>query len=97
MFRKRVVILVNESWSYNGNVIEIVEQLDYLGFVISTNGSVKKGINMLAVKARKSMESLYSSMRGMDIPIDIKLNLFDAYVSPILCSEIWGVCDAEVI
>ena len=35
----------------------------------------------------------------MDIPIDIKLNLFHAYVSPILCysSEIWGLCDAIVI
>ena len=55
--------------------------------------------NMLAVNARTSMGSLYSSMRGMDIPIDIKLNLCDAYVSPILCysSEIWGLCDAEVI
>ena len=99
VFRKRGVILVNESWSYNGNVIEIVEQFNYLGFVISTNGSVRKGINMLAVKARTYMGSLYSSMRGIDIPIDIKLNIFDAYVSPILCysSEIWGLCDAEVI
>ena len=54
---------------------------------------------MLAVKARTSMRSLFSIMRGMDIPIDIKLNLFDAYVSPILCysSELWGLCDAEVI
>jgi len=36
---------------------------------------------------------------SMDIPIDIKLNLFNAYVSPILCysSEIWCLCDAEVI
>ena len=93
------MILVDKSWSYNGNVIEIVEQFDYLGFVISTNGSVKKCIDMLAVKARTSMGSLYSSMRGMDIPLDIKLNLCDAYVSPILCysSEIWGLCDAEVI
>jgi len=40
VFRKRGGILVNESWPYNGNVIEIVEQFNYLGFVISTNGSV---------------------------------------------------------
>ena len=55
--------------------------------------------NMLAVNARTSMGSLYSSMRGMDIPIDIKLNLCDAYVSPILCysSELWCLCVAEVI
>ena len=85
VFRKRGVILVNESWSYNGNVIEIVEQFNYLSFVISTNGSVKKCIDMLAVNARTSMRSLFSIMRGMDIPLDIKLNLCDAYVSPILC------------
>jgi len=42
VFRKRGGILVNESWSYNGNVIEIVEQFNHLGFAISTNGSVKK-------------------------------------------------------
>ena len=53
VFRKRDGILGTESYSYNENVIEIVDQFNNLGFVIS-----KKGINMLAVKARKSMRSL---------------------------------------
>ena len=58
VFRKRDGILGTESCSYNENVIEIVEQFNNLGFVISTNDWVKKGIDMLAVKARKSMRSL---------------------------------------
>ena len=86
VFRTRGVILVNESWSYNSNVIKIVEQFNYLGFVLSTNGLVKKGINMLAVKARTSMGSLYSSMRGMDIPLDIKLNLCD-----LMCPQYYAI------
>ena len=58
VFRKRDGILGTESCSYNENVIEIVDQFNNLGFVISTNDWVKKGIDMLAVKARKSMRSL---------------------------------------
>jgi len=54
VFRKLDGILGTESCSYNENVIEIVEQFNNLGFVISTNDWVKKGIDMLAVKARKS-------------------------------------------
>jgi len=47
---------------------------------------VKKGINMLAVKGRTSMGSLYSSMRGIDIPIDIKLNLCD-----LMCPQYYAI------
>ena len=51
VFRKRGGILVNESWSYNGNVIEIVEQFNYFGFVISTNGSMKKRYRYFSSKS----------------------------------------------
>lgn len=70
--------------------MDVVEQFDYLGFVISKNGSIRKGIDMLSIKARKSMGSLFALIRGMEVPIDIKL--FDAYVASILLFVIEEFC-----
>jgi hypothetical protein len=50
----------NETWTYNGNGIDIVDSFNYLGYVLSSNGSAKRGIDALAPKAIKFMNNLSS-------------------------------------
>ncbi|XP_060582312.1 uncharacterized protein LOC132738738 [Ruditapes philippinarum] len=99
VFRKGGRLAEIEQWTYKGIKIDVVESFTYLGFMVSTGGSFKRGIDTLSGKAGKAVHSLYTLTRGMDIPINIQFHLFDSYVSPILCysSEIWGFSKADTI
>jgi hypothetical protein len=61
-FRKGGQLPRNQAWTYNGQTIDIVENFNYLGFVMSSGGSFRKGIDALADKAL--MFSLKSITRG---------------------------------
>lgn len=97
VFRKRGRLHENEQWTYSGDNIEVVDSFNYLGFTVSSNGSFKWGIETLSGKALKAMNSLQMLTKGMEIPMNIKFNLFDSYVTSILCysCEIWGFNNAE--
>ncbi|XP_053383523.1 uncharacterized protein LOC123541356 [Mercenaria mercenaria] len=57
VFRKGGRLARNEEWTYNGQKIDIVDSFNYLGFVLSTGGSFRKGLETLAAKSLKAMKS----------------------------------------
>lgn len=97
VFRKGGILGKYEKWTYKGEDIEIVNSFNYLGIVLSSGGAFIKATNTLSGKALKAMNSLLSITKGMHLPIDIMLNLFDSFILSILnynC-EIWGFSRAE--
>ena len=49
---------LNDTWSYDGNVLEVVSQFKYLGCLLSSSGSFNVCINSLAESGRRSLFSL---------------------------------------
>jgi len=99
VFRKGGTISKTLKWTYKGQEIEIVNNFNYLGIVMSSGGSFASATNTLYGKALKAMHSLFTLTKDMNVPIHIMLNLFNAYVSSILnynC-EVWGFMKAENI
>ena len=99
VFRKGGTIIKTLKWTYKGQEIEIVNNFNYLGIVMSSGGSFASATNTLYGKALKAMHSLFTLTKDMNVPIHIMLNLFNAYVSSILnynC-EVWGFMKAENI
>ena len=97
VFQKGGNLIRNEKWTYNGEETEIVNSFNYLGMVVSSGGTFIKATSMLAGKALKAMNALFSIKKHMQVPINIMFNLFDSFVQPILnySCEIWGFATAE--
>ena len=55
VFRKGGVLSQNETWTFDNNEIEIVNNSNYLGVVLSSGGSYVKATNTLAGKALKAI------------------------------------------
>jgi hypothetical protein len=83
----------DEEFRYNGQQIEIVNNFNYLGFVLTNGGSFYKGTKTLADKALRSMGALLSMIKGKELTVKTVLSLFDSFVSSILSysCEVWGV------
>ena len=76
--------LPDEHFTLNGEELELVGEFNYLGFLITSGGSVQKAINLLADKAVRSMGMLFSIIKHIQIPFKMLMQLFDTYVKSIL-------------
>ena len=74
-----------------------MSEFNYLGYVISSGGSVQKAINLLADKAVRSMGMLFFTIKRIQVPFKMLMQLFDTYVKSILnySCELWGFSSAE--
>ena len=92
VFRKRGRVKGNEKWYYNHNEIEVVDNFNYLGVVLNYTGSFLLNNQYAVGKALKAMHVLYSNISKHFVNPKISLELFDAFVNPIInfgC-QIWG-------
>ena len=89
----------NEPIFYNNEQIEMVQSFNYLGIVLSSGGSFIQTTQALSDKGLKAMGSLFAITKDMHVPVKIMLNLFDSYVTSILCyaCEVWGFVNADDI
>ena len=93
VFRKGGILPRNLSFTFQGNMIEIVNKFVYLGISFSTGGSfteTHKTLSGLALKAiLKLNQYLY---KFTDISPKHTLKLFVKFITPILTDggEIWG-------
>ena len=60
VFRKGGTISKSLKWTYNGQEMEIVNNFNYLGIVMSSGGSFVAATNTLYGKALKAIHSLFS-------------------------------------
>uniref|UniRef100_A0A667XGE4 ribonuclease H n=1 Tax=Myripristis murdjan TaxID=586833 RepID=A0A667XGE4_9TELE len=68
----------------DGEVLEAVHSFKYLGVVFNFNGSFKIAIEDLHKRASRAMFALLCKCRKFNLPIDIRLELFDRLVSPVM-------------
>lgn len=99
IFRKGGQLTGREIFTFKGSQIEVVENFNYLGFVMTSKGTYRKGIENLASKGLKSVCSLNNIIKDMCIPLKMTFDLFDTYVTSVLnyCCELWGFSSADNI
>ena len=99
VFRKRGGLKENEKWTYNGNVIEVVDNFNYLGTVLNYTRSFKLNQEHLVGKALDAMNTLLTKCHDCEIKPNIFCQLFDSFVGFILnyASELWGFTKSDDI
>jgi hypothetical protein len=87
------------NWVNNNNALEIVNNFNYLGIVMSSSGAFIQATNTLSAKALRAMKSLFTITKSLNVPVKIMFYLYDAYVALILNygKEMWGFTKAENI
>ena len=92
VFRKRGKLRQYENWQYKGKSIEIVDEFNYLGILFRYTGSFIKHRQFVHDKALKALNMLMYKLRQREVTPKIALQLFDAFVLPIINygSAIWG-------
>ena len=87
-----------DKWFYNNQEIETVTEFKYLGFLFSSSGKFKKGLDNLLTRGEKALFDMKSSIENFNImQFDMKMSLFDSLVKSVICygCEIWGFCEAK--
>jgi len=99
VFRKRGKLHPNERWTYNGHIIEVVDNFNYLGTVFNYTGNFSLNQENLIGKALKAMYTLLSKCNMLDLKPSILCQLFDAFVGSILnySSVVWGFSKSKEI
>ena len=89
----------NDVFSYNGEILENVDEFKYLGVIFTRNGKFAKCKKRLYDQASKAMFKLLQTAREQDLPLNVTLELFDKMISPILLygSEVWGFENISLI
>jgi hypothetical protein len=92
VFRKRGGLLPMEHWTYNGDIIDVVNDFNYLGTVFNYTGNFALNQEHLIGKALKAMNILLCKCKEYDLSPKTLCQLFDAFVVSILnyACEIWG-------
>ena len=94
VFRNGGVIRENESWIYQNEHIEIVNQFsyNYLGMIFNYNGKFIITQKHVADQGRKALFAINSVLKHCNFNVKTKCAVFDTYINSILScgSEVWG-------
>ena len=92
VFRKRGGLLNNESWTYKGVNLEVVNNFNYLGTVFNYTGTFVLNQETLVGKGLKALNCLLFNTKKYCLKPKVLCQLFDAFVGSILnfSSEVWG-------
>ena len=85
------------SWEIDGETVETVADLIFLGSKITADGDCSHEIKRCLLLGRKAMTNLDSILRSSDIILLIKIHLIKAMVFPVVLygCESWAIRKAE--
>jgi hypothetical protein len=92
VFRNRGKLTNTEKWTYNGNIIQVVDSFNYLGLTLNYNGKFTKTQKLIALQGKKTMGYILRLCHNLCLNKETQLQVFDTYISSVLnygC-EIWG-------
>ena len=92
VFRKRGRLKDDESWTYNGVSLEVVNDFNYLGTVFNYTGSFALNQEMLIGKGLKALNFLLFNTKTYALTPKVMCQLFESFVGSILSysCEVWG-------
>ena len=84
-------------WQIDGENVETVTDLIFLGFKITANGDCSHEIKRCLLLGRKAMTNLDSMLKSRDITLPAKVHKVRAMVFPVIMNgcEIWTLKKAE--
>ena len=87
----------NETFTYKDKPLATTNEYKYLGIVLSRSGSFKNAIKHITEQANKAMFSLLKKIRILNLPIELKIDLFNKMVKPVLLygCKLWGIGNTE--
>ena len=85
------------SWQIDGEAMETVTDIIFLGFKITTDGDLSHEIKRRLLLGRKGMTNIDSILKSRDITLPTKVCLVKAMVFPAVMygCEIWTIKKAE--
>ena len=85
------------SWQIDGEIVETVADLIFLGFKITADGDCSHEIKRRLLLGRKVMTNLDSILKTKDITLPTKVHLAKAMVFPVVMygCESWTIKEAE--
>ena len=85
------------SWQLDGETVETVADLTFLGSKITADGDCSHEIKRRLLLGRKAMTNLDSILRSSDITLPTNFHLVKAMIFPIVMHgcEIWSIKKAE--
>ena len=85
------------SWQINGETVETVSDLIFLGSKIAADGDCSHEIKRCLLLGRKVMTNLDSTLKSRDITLPTKVHLVKAMVFPVVVygCESWSIKKAE--
>ena len=84
IFNKAGKLLKKNTFTINGQKLDIVRKYTYLGVDIPSSGTFSTSIAELTSKAKKAMMPLYTTIMQFNIPFHKAIRLFQTYIEPIL-------------
>ena len=85
------------SWQIDGEAMETVTDIIFLGFKITTDGDCSHEIKRHLLLGRKAMTNVDSILKNRDITLPTKVHLVKAMVFPVVMyrCESWTIKKAE--
>ena len=85
------------SWEINGETVETVSDVIFLGSKITVDGDCSREIKRHLLLGRKVMTNLDSILESRDITLSTKIHLVKAVVFPVVIygCESWTIKKAE--
>ena len=77
----------------------VVDDYLFLGVVFNYDNSFIKAVNRQLTLAKRALFALNSKISNLNLPVDLKLSLFDRLVIPVLTygCEVWGFTNISAI
>ena len=84
VFRKRGGLRDNETWTYKGSQLEVVNEFNYLGTVFKYTGSFVVNQETLVGNGLKALSCLLYNTKKYSLSPKVMCQLFDAFVGSVL-------------
>ena len=98
-FKKGPTLAKDEKWTFNGQNLETVRSVVYLGMSISMSGKWTQHIKKSQIKGRKAAAAASCILyKCLDPPIDLCHKLYVSHVesAALYGAEIWGVNNIDI-
>ena len=99
VFRKRGKLKGDERWYYNGTLLDLTDDFNYLGCIFHYTGTFDSHVEHVVGKSLKNLNSLLHKCRKIPVSLKTQCQLFDSFVGSTLCygSEICGYSKSKEV